>query len=105
MDLNGNAFSSLKMKVEFMGLKCEACNNFFPANIRLTGDAADYSKIEEYLDKALGRAADLGVKVIVFGSPMSKNIPEGFPMDKAWSQLVELRLATLTHNQLCRPDT
>lgn len=105
VDLNGNAFSSLKMKVEFMGLKCEACNNFFPANIRLTGDAADYSKIEEYLDKALGRAADLGVKVIVFGSPMSKNIPEGFPMDKAWSQLVELRLATLTHNQLCRPDT
>jgi sugar phosphate isomerase/epimerase len=30
------------------------------------------------------------VKVIVFGSPKSKNVPEGYPMDKAWSQLVEL---------------
>ena len=50
----------------------------------------DYGKIEEYLDKALGRAAQLGVKVIVLGSPKSKNVPEGYPMDKAWSQLVEL---------------
>jgi sugar phosphate isomerase/epimerase len=80
----------LKEKVGFSGLKCEACNNFFPGNIRLTGDAVDYGKIEEYLDKALRRAGQLGVRVIVFGSPKSKNVPEGYPMDKAWSQLVEL---------------
>jgi len=28
--------------------------------------------------------------VIVLGSPKSRNVPEGYPMDKAWSQLVEL---------------
>ena len=28
--------------------------------------------------------------MIVLGSPKSKNVPEGYPMDKAWSQLVEL---------------
>lgn len=56
----------------------------------MTGNEVDYGKIEDYLTKALGRAAELGVKVIVFGSPMSKNIPEGFPRDKAWSQLVAL---------------
>ena len=90
MDLNDREFSSLKEKVDSSGLKCEVCNNFFPGRIRLTGDAVDQGKIEEYLDKALGRAARLGVKVIVFGSPNSKNVPEGYSMDKAWLQLVEL---------------
>ncbi len=90
VDLNDEEFCSLKERVGFSGLKCEACNNFFPGSIRLTGTAVDYGKIEEYLNKALGRAAQLGVKVIVFGSPKSKNVPEGYPMDKAWSQLVEL---------------
>ena len=90
VDLNDKEFSSLKEKVGSSGLKCEACNNFFPASIRLTGNDVDYGKTEAYLDKALGRAAQLGVKVIVLGSPKSKNVPEGYPMDKAWFQLVEL---------------
>jgi len=88
--LNDADYNSLKQKLSASGLECEACNNFFPPSIRLTGNDVDYGKIEDYLAKALGRAAELGVKVIVFGSPMSKNIPEGFPRDKAWSQLVEL---------------
>jgi D-psicose/D-tagatose/L-ribulose 3-epimerase len=90
MDLNDGEFSFLKEKVDSSGLKCEVCNNFFPGSIRLTGDAVDHGKIEKYLDKALGRALQLGVKVIVFGSPNAKNVPEGYPMDKAWAQLVEL---------------
>ena len=90
MDLSDREFSSLKEGVDLSGLKCEACNNFFPGSIRLTGDAVDPGKIEEYLDKALGRAAQLGVEVIVFGSSKSKNVPEGYPIDKAWAQLVAL---------------
>ncbi len=90
VDLDDEAFLSLKEKVGSSGLKCEACNNFFPGSIRLTGNVANDGKIEEYIDKALGRAAQLGVKVIVFGSPKSKNVPEGYPMERAWSQLVEL---------------
>ena len=90
VDLDDEAFFSLKERIGVSGLRCEACNNFFPGSIRLTGNVVDDGKIEEYLDKALGRAAQLGVKVIVFGSPKSKNVPEGYPTDKAWSQLVEL---------------
>lgn len=88
--LNDADYHYLKEKLSASGLGCEACNNFFPPHIRLTGNDVDYGKIEDYLAQALGKAAGLGVKVIVFGSPMSKNIPEGFPRDKAWSQLVEL---------------
>jgi sugar phosphate isomerase/epimerase len=90
MDLSEEEFSFLKERVASSGLKCEVCNNFFPGRIRLTGNAVDYGKIEEYLDKTLGRAVQLGVKVIVFGSSKSKNVPDGYSMDKAWSQLVEL---------------
>jgi D-psicose/D-tagatose/L-ribulose 3-epimerase len=90
MDLNDREFSFLKERVDSSGLKCEVCNNFFPANIRLTGNGVNYGQIEAYLAKALGRAAQLGVRVIVFGSSKSKNVPEGYSMDKAWSQLVEL---------------
>ncbi|UCG63421.1 MAG: sugar phosphate isomerase/epimerase [Deltaproteobacteria bacterium] len=88
--LNDADYNFIKEKLSASGLECEACNNFFPPSIRLTGNDVDFGKIEDYLAKALGRAAELGVKVIVFGSPMSKNIPEGFPKDTAWSQLVEL---------------
>ena len=88
--LDDEAFLSLKERVGSSGLECEACNNFFPGHVRLTGNTVDYGKIEEYLVRALGRAAQLEVKVIVLGSPKSKNVPEGFPIDKAWSQLVNL---------------
>jgi len=83
-------FGSLKEELTASGLGCEACNNFFPPAIRLTGNEVNYRIIEEYLAKAFSRAADLGVRVIVFGSPMSKNVPEGFPLEKAWLQMVDL---------------
>lgn len=90
MDLNDESFCSLRERVASSGLKCECCNNFFPATIHLTGDAVDYGKIEGYLDRALNRAAQLGARMIVFGSPKSRNVPEGYPMDKARLQLVDL---------------
>lgn len=88
--LNDADYDSLKEELSASGLKCEACNNFFPPTIRLTGADVDDRIIEDYLTRAFKRAADLGVKVIVFGSPRSKNIPEGFPMKNAWSQMIDL---------------
>jgi len=88
--LNDADYDSLKENLSASGLECEACNNFFPSNIRVTGADVNSGAIENYLTKAISRAVDLGVKVIVFGSPMSKNLPEGFPIDKAWSQMIDL---------------
>jgi len=70
--LNDADYNSLKKKLSASGVTCEACNNFFPPSIRLTGNDVDYGKIEDYLTKAVGRAAELSVKVIVFGSAMLK---------------------------------
>jgi sugar phosphate isomerase/epimerase len=68
----------------------EACNNFFPAYVRLTGEDARLDTMSEYTKAAVERAAAMRVKVIVLGSSGAKNIPQGFPYDAARVQLKEL---------------
>lgn len=71
------------------GIPCEACCIFYPRTVRLTGPDVDWVKVEEYDRLAISRAARLGAKVIVFGSSGAKNVPEGFPYDQAWQQIVQ----------------
>lgn len=88
--LSDEEFEVLESRLDASGLKCEACNNFFLPEIKLTGEYVDYEKIEKYLDLVLYRAGVLGVDVIVFGSGPAKMVPKGFPIEKAWQQLIEL---------------
>jgi D-psicose/D-tagatose/L-ribulose 3-epimerase len=83
-------FSQLARRVERSGIRCEACNNFFPPTIRLTGVDARLKAALDYAGLALDRAAHLGASVIVFGSSGAKNVPEGFARNSAWSQIVDL---------------
>jgi len=94
MALPEAAFADAARRIEFSGIRCEACNNFFPAPVRLTGAAASLPAAVEYALAAMDRAAHLGVRVIVFGSSAAKNVPAGFDQGTAWKQIVEL-LATL----------
>lgn len=87
-------FQALAGRVRRSGILCEACNNFFPPRVRLTGSQVDWTQVQTYTTAAIERAASLGVRVIVFGSSGAKNVPEGFPKDRAWEQIVEvLRMA------------
>lgn len=90
MALSEPEFGKLKNRVLDSGIMCEACNNFFPATIRLTGHEADRDRIMEYVERSLSRVSDLGVDSVVFGSAGARNVPEGFPQDRAWQQIVEL---------------
>jgi sugar phosphate isomerase/epimerase len=56
----------------------------------LTGPAVDCRAINEYIEKAFNRAAGLGVSVVVFGSPLARNVPDGFPWTEAWCQFAEV---------------
>lgn len=81
-------------KVAASGIPVEAVNVFFPRTVRLTGPEVDWKQVQEYLELAIGRAGRLGARVIVFGSGGSRTVPEGFPMEEAWLQLVKmLRMA------------
>jgi sugar phosphate isomerase/epimerase len=84
------AFVDLARRLERFGLRCEACNNFFPRTVRLTGEDARLPAALEYARLALDRAARLGARVVVFGSSGAKNVPEGFSPVAAWHQIVAL---------------
>jgi sugar phosphate isomerase/epimerase len=83
-------FRSVAARIEGSGLRCEACNNFFPPRVRLTGATADPGEALAYASGALARAARLGVEVVVLGSSGAKNVPEGFPLPDAHRQLLAL---------------
>jgi D-psicose/D-tagatose/L-ribulose 3-epimerase len=90
MSLPEKEFLMLRYQVDTSGLPCEVCNNFFPSWMRLTGHNVSKATISAYVKSALERAYQLGARIIVFGSSEAKNVPEGFPEEKAWTQLVSL---------------
>ncbi len=89
MELDDESFEELLVQIRETGIPCEACNNFFPAYVRITGKEADMEKIRAYVERALDRAERMGAKVIVFGSSGAKNVPDGFDYAKAYEQIVD----------------
>ena len=83
-------YRDFRKTLETSRVGCEACHNFFPGSIRLTGEEADLERALEYAGRAIRRASKLGVEVIVFGSAKAKNVPEGFSPTRAWQQIVDL---------------
>lgn len=67
-----------------------AANGFLPGDLKSTGPMADPSRIEAYAATAFARAARVGIRVIVFGSGGSRQVPEGFPEEKAREQFLSL---------------
>ena len=44
----------------------------------------------DYVNRALNRAKSLGVQYVVFGSGKAKYVPDGYPLEKGYLQIVEL---------------
>ena len=84
------ALAAARAKLTASGLRVETMNWFMPgSDIKLTGPQVDAVKIRAYVEKALQLAESFGTKVIVFGSPGARTVPDGFPREKAWAQLRE----------------
>jgi D-psicose/D-tagatose/L-ribulose 3-epimerase len=92
--LSPDALADARRRVQASGIRVETMNWFLPGSeIPLTGPAVERRQIEEYLERSLGLAESFGAKVIVFGSPGARSVPDGFPREKAWEQLKDfLRL-------------
>ena len=69
---------------------CPAANTFFPKTMTLLGEDADNALTDEYIHRTFEKSASLGLKHIVFGSGGARRVPDGFPMEKAYEQLVVL---------------
>jgi len=77
--------------------KAKACvlpissgNGYYPGDIRLVGPDAEPDRAIRYAEVALRRAAEIGLKTVVFGSSKARSIPEGFPREKATEQFTGL---------------
>ena len=90
MALDDEQFAALKDRLFKAGIPCETSNNLFPVTLRLTGPDVDREAIIAYVKKAFARDEELGIKICVFGSGPAKNVPDGFPMEEGWKQVVQL---------------
>lgn len=89
MMLSKDGFEKLKRQIQETSLPCLACNNFFPKNVRLTGQEYNENTFNQYTTQAVARAAALGAKKIVFGSAAARNVPSDFSMEEAHKQIIE----------------
>lgn len=85
--LNDEDFEFLLNELKRLDLACDCSCNYFPGRIKVTGPDVNKEVIDAYLDKAMGRAQRMGVKKIVFGSNNSRNLPEGYPLEKGYDDL------------------
>ena len=87
--LTNEEFERLAAQVAQMRIPVAASMSFIPAAIKLTGPDVDPARQMAYVTTALGRLKRLGVKVVVLGSGGARRVPEGFPKDEAFAQLVD----------------
>lgn len=76
-------------RIRQVGLPVPAANLFLPATLKVTGPDVDREQQMAYVKKAFARLARLGAQIVVFGSGGARRVPDGFPKDRAFQQLVE----------------
>jgi len=82
-------FVGVKEKIKKFSLQPEVFNCFIPGEIKVVGDKIDSPRLKNYLEVSIRRIAELSGKIIVFGSGGARKVPEGFPFEKAYQQLID----------------
>jgi D-psicose/D-tagatose/L-ribulose 3-epimerase len=82
-------FDAALERVKQIGIPTPNANLFLPGSIRLTGPQATAPEEQmAYVRKAFARLNRLGVKILCFGSGGARRVPDGFPKEEAFQQLV-----------------
>jgi sugar phosphate isomerase/epimerase len=82
-------FEQAVRDVAQIGLPTPVANLFLPAALKVTGPAIDRDQQIAYVAKAFDRLSRVGVRTVVFGSGGARRVPDGFPQDDAFRQLVD----------------
>lgn len=82
-------FEAALARAKAVGLPTPNANLFLPASLKLTGpQPASVDEQMAYVRKALDRLQRFGVTILCFGSGGARRVPDGFPKDQAFAQLV-----------------
>ena len=65
-------------------------NSFLPSDLHVTGPLIDYPRLDRYAETTFRRAAQIGMKIIVFDSAGARHVPDGFPSARAFEQFVDV---------------
>jgi sugar phosphate isomerase/epimerase len=79
-------FAPILAKVKASPLPVIAANCFLPPTLPCTGPNVDTARLLRYGDTAFRRAAQCGIRYLVFGSAGARKIPAGFSREKAEEQ-------------------
>ena len=88
--LSDEEFAALCAENAAAPIHAEAANCLFPGDLRLTGETADFVRIEEYIHFVMQRLEAIGAKTVVFGNGASRRVPDGFPVQRAREQLIAI---------------
>ena len=82
-----NDFQELAAYVDAAGIPVRACRDMLPEDLPVTGQGVNATALHDYLNRALGRAARLGVKVIALDAAPSRGVDADGDFPFAWRQL------------------
>jgi sugar phosphate isomerase/epimerase len=88
------AFDELQRMFQTGGLPCFGFNAYCPPEVRIAGPGFSMETARDYAKRCLSRAVELNVHVVGVGSPMSRNLPEGFDRNLAIHQAEEFFAVT-----------
>jgi sugar phosphate isomerase/epimerase len=77
-------------QLQKMQCQVQACNGFFPAEIRLAGPGVDEKKVLDYVETVMTRARLAGIKLIVLGSGNARKLPDDYNENTATQEFVQL---------------
>ena len=87
-------FAALRRMLSQGALPCRGFNAYCPPEVRIAGPGFAPEPAREWARRGAERAAILGVRVVGVGSPFSRDLPAGFPVERAWAQAAEFFAVT-----------
>jgi sugar phosphate isomerase/epimerase len=87
--LSEEEFEKTVAHIKEVGLPVPVTNLFLPAALKVTGPQTNRDEQMAYVRKAFARLSRLGTGIVVFGSGGARRVPERFPKEDAFKQLVE----------------
>ena len=82
-------FEAAATRLKQEGIATPSANLFVPQTIKVVGPAVNVEQQTAHVKKVMARLSRLGVQILVFGSGGARRVPDGFPRDEAWTQLVD----------------
>jgi sugar phosphate isomerase/epimerase len=77
-----------KARVRELPLPALAMSYLFPHDVRVVGDQVNEARNRRYFDRVVELLALAGSRIVVFGSGWTRNVPDGWEVERAESQFL-----------------